>query len=63
MVKLKFHKIDSKEICEINVTPTQVPIFLYAEEGKQECYVRIGNSSKLYNYEEFYQYFNRHFKK
>jgi predicted HTH transcriptional regulator len=45
-IKLKFHKIDSQEICEINVTPTQVPIFLYTEEGKQECYVRIGNSSK-----------------
>lgn len=62
-LKLKFHKIDSKEICEINVIPTQVPVFLYTEEGRQECYVRIGNSSKLYNYEEFYLYCNRHFKK
>jgi hypothetical protein len=62
-LKLKFHKIDSKEICEINVTPTPVPIFLYTEEGKQQCYVRIGNSSKPYNYEEFYQYCNRHFTK
>ena len=61
-LKLKFHKIDSKEICEIIVTSTPVPVFLYNEEGRQECYVRVGNSSKPYNYEEFYQYCNRHFK-
>jgi hypothetical protein len=62
-LKLKFHKIDSKEICEINVVPTPVPVFLYTEEGRQECYVRVGNSSKLYNYDDFYQYCNRHFNK
>jgi hypothetical protein len=62
-VKLKFHIIDGKEICEVKILPTPVPIFLTGEDGKNECYVRIGNSSKPYNYEEFYQYCNRHFKK
>jgi len=62
-VKLKFHTVEEKEICEIIIAPTPVPIFVADEGGKQECYVRVGNSSKPYNYEEFYQYCNRHFIK
>jgi predicted HTH transcriptional regulator len=62
-LKLKFHNIESKEICEIIITPAPMPVFLYNEEGRQECFVRVGNSSLPYNYEEFYQYCNRHFKK
>jgi hypothetical protein len=62
-VKLKFHIIDGKEICEVKILPTPVPIFLTGDDGKNECYVRIGNSSKPYSYEDFYQYCNRHFRK
>lgn len=60
-VKLNFHTIDGKDVCEVKVSQTQVPIFVTGADGKHECYVRVGNSSKPYNYEEFYQYCNRHF--
>lgn len=61
--KVKFHPIDGKEICEIIIFPSPKPIFTYDEGGKQqECYVRIGNSSKPYNLDEFYEYSKRRFK-
>lgn len=61
--KVKFHNLDGKEICEIIVSPGQKPVFIYDEGGKQqECYVRIGNSSKPYNLDEFYEYCKRRFR-
>ena len=37
--------------------------FHFDEGGKQqECYVRVGNSSKPYTLDEFYEYSRRRFK-
>ena len=61
--RIKFYPIDGKEICEITIFPSPKPVFIYDEGGKQqECYVRIGNSSKPYNLDEFYEYSKRRFK-
>jgi hypothetical protein len=54
-LKFKFHPIEEKEICEVVIKPSPRPIFIYDEGGKQqECYVRVGNSSKPYTLDEFY---------
>ena len=61
--KLKFHTIEGKEICEIIVSPAPKPVVIYDEGGKQqEFYVRVGNSSRPYNWDEFYDYSKRRFK-
>lgn len=61
--QVKFHCLEGKEICEVTISPAPKPVFIYDEGGKQqECYVRIGNSSKPYNLDEFYEYSKRHFK-
>jgi predicted HTH transcriptional regulator len=60
--QVKFYTLGGKEICEVIVSPTPKPVFIYDEAGKQqECYIRIGNSSKPYNLDEF-EYSKRHFK-
>ena len=58
--EVKFHNVGEKEICEVIIDSAPKPVFLYDEGGKQqECYVRVGNSSKPYNLDEFYQYSKR----
>jgi hypothetical protein len=62
-VRIDFHTVDAKEICEVVVAPSPKPVFIYDEGGKQqECYVPLGNSSKRYNFDEFYEYSKRRFK-
>jgi very-short-patch-repair endonuclease len=62
-LKFMFHSIEEKEICEVVIKPSTRPIFIYDEGGKQqECYVRVGNSSKPYTLDEFYEYSRRRFK-
>lgn len=61
--KLKFHLTDGKEICEVIVSAASEPVVIYDEAGKQqEFYVRVGNSSKPYTRDEFYEYYKRRFK-
>jgi predicted HTH transcriptional regulator len=59
---LKFHEMEKKEICEIKIFPSSRPIFIYDEGSKEERYVRIGNSSKPYTSDEFYDYCIRRFR-
>jgi hypothetical protein len=62
-LKFMFYSIEEKEICEVVIKPSPRPIFIYDEGGKQqECYVRVGNSSKPYTLDEFYEYSRRRFK-
>ncbi len=61
--KLKFHSIDEKEISEVIISPAPKPVIIYDEGGKQqEFYVRVGNSSRPYSWDEFYEYSKRRFK-
>jgi len=60
-LKIRFHPVDNKEICEVVIAPSPRPVFVY-DEGKQECFVRVGNSSKPYDLDEFYEYSKRRFK-
>lgn len=63
-LEFMFHPIEEKEICEVvMIKPSPRPVFIYDEGGKQqECYVRVGNSSKPYTLDEFYEYSKRRFK-
>jgi predicted HTH transcriptional regulator len=61
LVQINFHNVEEHEICEIIIKKSPKPIIL-SDEGKQEFYVRIGNSSKPYPFNEFYEYCNRRFK-
>ena len=60
-LKIRFHPVGNKEICEVVIAPSSRPVFVY-DEGKQECFVRVGNSSKPYDLDEFYEYSKRRFK-
>jgi hypothetical protein len=60
-LKIRFHPVDNKEICEVVIAPSPRPVFVY-DEGKQECFVLVGNSSKPYDLDEFYEYSKRRFK-
>jgi hypothetical protein len=59
---LKFHQVEEKEICEVKIFPSSRPIFIYDEGGKEERFVRVGNSSKPYTSDEFYDYCARRFR-
>jgi len=61
LIQIDFHTIEEREICELNIKKSPKPIILTAE-GKQEFYVRIGNSSKPYSFNEFYEYSKRRFQ-
>ena len=50
-------------LCFIIVSPAFEPVVIYDEGGKQqEFYVRVGNPSKPYTWDEFYEYSKRRFK-
>ena len=34
-IRIKFHTVEAKEICEVIVTPSPKPVFIYVEGGKQ----------------------------
>ena len=57
-LKLEFHNINGKQICALFITACSEPIFV-KENGRQECYVRIDNESKPFQYDEFMEYWNR----
>lgn len=59
LINIEFPCIEDKEICKLIITPSPTPIFLH-DEGKQECYVRVDNESKPYDYKEFMEYWQRH---
>lgn len=70
IVTINIHKINDKEICEIKVKSSLQPIFINYEvnciidkksitKKIQDCYVRVDNSKKLYNYDEFLDYWMR----
>jgi len=61
LIQIDFHNIDEHKICEINDKKSPKSIILNAE-GKQEVYFRIGNSSKPYSFNEFYECCKRRFK-
>lgn len=59
--KINFHLVGEKEICEAIISASAKPIIIHDEGGKQEFYVRVGNSSKPYSWAEFYEYTKRRF--
>lgn len=60
LIDSKFELVQGKEICSVLVSPSPRPIFLH-DEGRQECYVRVGNMSRPYTPEEFLDYSKRRF--
>lgn len=60
-LRISFSSIESREICEVLIQPSPNPIVL-RDEGKEEFYVRVGNSSKPYSFKDFHEYSKRRFK-
>jgi hypothetical protein len=52
-------KAEGKEICEVTITPSDEPMVVHYE-GKQEFFVRVGNSSIPYSPVDFMQYWQQH---
>ena len=60
LIVVSFPSIEREEICKISISPSPKPITLY-ENGKQEFYVRVGNSTRPYTPVEFIEYTKRRF--
>jgi len=59
LIKIRFEKVENKEICAIDVKRAAEPVFLDAQEGKQRVkkfYIRQGNTTRLLNVEEMHHY-------
>ena len=57
-IELDFPIREGKEICRILVNPSPSPVFVH-DGAQEDCYVRVDNESKPYDYEEFLEYSNR----
>jgi uncharacterized repeat protein (TIGR03833 family) len=58
LIEIDFPSPEGKEFCRITVRPSPNPVFVH-DGGRQECYVRVDNESKPYDYEEFLEYWKR----
>ncbi len=54
-ITVTFPKLFGKEICRVNVEPSQEPAFLF-HKGRQYFYVRAGNGSRPFNIHESARY-------
>jgi hypothetical protein len=57
-IVLDFPLVEGREICRIRVYPSSIAVFVH-DGGKEECYVRVDNESKPYEYKEFLEYWQR----
>ncbi len=60
-LKITFPKIDNKETCYVKISKSGKPVFV-TFEGKDNFFVRIGNSSIPKNREEQSEYEKLHWK-
>jgi predicted HTH transcriptional regulator len=60
LIDIRFHKCNAEEICEIIVYPSPVPIIM-SFDGKEEFYIREGNSTKPYSLADAIEYCIQHF--
>jgi predicted HTH transcriptional regulator len=59
-VRLKFKRINGREICVIAVSPAPEPVFLKTGEA-EEFFIRTGNTTSLLSLKQALDYINRHF--
>lgn len=60
-VQVRFERIGKKEICVVEVRPTDKPVFIQKKGDDPKFYVRAGNSSRPMNIKEFYEYIDTRF--
>jgi len=65
LIKIRFEKVEDKEICAIDVKRAAEPVFLDAQEEKQRVkkfYIRQGNTTRLLDVEETHHYIRLNWK-
>jgi len=66
LLKIRFEKIEDKDICAIDVKRAAEPVFLTAQDGKQQrvkkFYVRQGNTTRLLDVEQSHHYIRLNWK-
>ncbi len=60
-VKISFVESQNKEVCEVKVSPSNIPAFL-KEGDAEEFYVRTGNNSRPFSISEAIEYTKHHWK-
>jgi ActR/RegA family two-component response regulator len=55
LIKIVFHRVSEKDICQVLVKPSPKPIFVKDDKG-EHLYVRTGNSTRLLNTREALEY-------
>ncbi len=57
-----FHKLESKEVCRIDVKPSDSPVFVKPPKGPKttEFFIRLGNSTRLLGTDEALKYAQQH---
>ena len=58
---IRFHEVDGKDICEVGVEPSELPIYI-DDNGKAEFFLRVGNSTRKLPVDEAVKYVQNHFK-
>lgn len=60
LIDIGFPTVKELQVCHVIVYPSSRPIIVH-DEGREEFYVRIGNMSRPYSFEEFHDYWKRRF--
>ena len=64
-VKVKFHEVEDKEVCQIEVSPAKEPVILTLKDKNgqsiQKFYARSGNSSQEIPLSELNAYMKERF--
>ena len=61
-VKCSFEKIEEKDICLVEVEPSQKPVYMKAN-GDEEFFIRTGNTTSQLKISEVNSYIETHWKK
>ncbi|KKG64150.1 GmrSD restriction endonuclease domain-containing protein [Methanosarcina mazei] len=64
-LKIQFHEVEDKEVCQIEVTPAKQPVILRVKDKSgqmiEKLYARSGNSSQEIQLSEMTEYINERF--
>lgn len=60
-VSVRFESKDEKDVCVVEVLPSSEAVYLKNSEGKEELYVRAGNTTQPLSISEAEKYIKEHF--
>jgi ATP-dependent Lon protease len=59
-VAITFERVDSLDVCRLDVKPSPEPVFVTNDKGDADLYVRLNNSTRLLNTADSLKYVRQH---